>query len=101
MTVTIKGQSYNASALSLGDLRVLTREGHFAALTAGITATMTAEQVDATIAMVAASLSRKHPECTRDWVADNIDVGEAPACLRAVLEASGFVGNSGPNVGSP
>jgi len=101
MTVTIKGTEYTASALSLGDLRVLTREGHLAALTTITSTSMTGEQVEATIAIIAASLSRKHADCSRDWVADNIDVADAPACLKAVLVASGLVGGSSPNVASP
>lgn len=101
-TVTIKGESFTVSALSLGDLRNLTKEGHLAALSSMSGSVMNGEQVDATIAVVSASLARKQPQCSREWVADNIDVGEAPACLRAVLEASGLLAQgSSPNVASP
>lgn len=102
MTLTIKGTEYTASALTLGDLRVLTKEGHLGALSTITSAAMNADQVEATIAVIAASLAHQHPGCNREWVADTIDVGEAASCLRAVLVASGMLGgSSGPNVASP
>lgn len=101
-TVSIRGKQYTVSPLSLGSLRDLTKEGHLAAITSGFGGTMDLPQVEATVALVSASLSREHPECNRDWVADNLDVQEAVGCLAAVLIAAGFVsGGSGPNAPSP
>jgi hypothetical protein len=97
MTVLVKGTHYSASALTLGDLRTLTKEGHLAALSTPTNGLILDEaQIAASIAVISASFSRKHPECTRDWVADNLELLDVQPAIQAVLEASGFVASASP-----
>jgi hypothetical protein len=96
-TITLGGRQLAASSLNLRAIRKLAASGHLERMSNQPEKLGTAEQIDAVVAIVAASVGRRHPEITEDWILDNAEPQELPVALKAVMRVAQFKETSSPN----
>ena len=104
--VTIAGKELEVSKLNLRSIRDLTEQGHLEAISEIKPGPLSAKFLTAIAAVVAASLQRKSPEITVDWILDNTDAEDIAVLaqlLPRLLQVSGFKSKDAtdPNAVSP
>ena len=86
ITVHFAGNDWVVPALSLGQLKKLMP--HFQSLQGG---QFSIEQIDSTLLVIHAALSRNYPSLQLEDVEDLVDLASMPIIMDAILRASGLV----------
>ena len=86
IAVHFAGNDWVIPALSLGQLKRLMP--HFHALQGG---QFSIEQIDSTLLVIHAALSRNYPSLQLEDVEDLVDLASMPIIMDAILRASGLV----------
>ena len=86
ITVHFAGNDWVVPALSLGQLKKLMP--HFQALQGG---QFSIEQIDSSLQVIHAALSRNYPALQLEDVEDLVDLASMPILMDAILRASGLV----------
>ena len=86
ITVHFAGNDWVVPALSLGQLKKLMP--HFQSLQGG---QFSIEQIDSSLQVIHAALSRNYPALQLEDVEDLVDLASMPIIMDAILRASGLV----------
>ncbi|MBF0161613.1 MAG: hypothetical protein HQL88_04920 [Magnetococcales bacterium] len=86
VTVHFAGSDWVVPALSLGQLKRLMP--HFQALQSG---QFSIEQIDSSLQVIHAALSRNYPALQLEDVEDLVDLASMPILMEAIMRASGLV----------
>jgi len=101
--VVAGGRTLVLPALTLGAMKRLRKEFAVIAAIDATTqgGTLTDEQIDAMLSLVAASAVRNYPGMTRDDLAELVDLANLPIIIPAILGQSGFRRVAPGEAGSP
>lgn len=86
--VNLGGTDYTVPPLSLRQVKRLATQ--LDKLDPDVKGVPAAEQIDATIEVMHAALSRNYPDLTREQLEDLIDLGNMTAIIKAAMRTSGL-----------